>query len=1038
MTQNRKLTLNFDESENVNEINIVKKNVNVTKNNIHKDSVKVTENNIQKDSVKVTENNAKNEVVQIEKTIKIKVENKNINLYDAQFKSSFEKATYISYAKKSPGNFNISTDDINYNIVHNRDTEKFCFIDTRTPYFKFFFDIDFKGIKRKPDIVLLITQEICETICKIITDNVSHEINVDYIFCDKQQFDHNIPNKRKDLSGVHLYFPNIIINSNNAILIVDKLIDYLIHNNSHNLSETDIKSILDKSPYSLNRGLKMIYQIKDNTYYIINTEKSTYDVSDQYPNDNKTKMVYLELTSLKTTKTNINFKHTYKQYVTEEVRIRLRKNISNASDGKDIDASVLTKDVRLLITTNLDDEFILIDTENVAYREQEKLNIKEDIEAKPKLNRKEDTEAKPKINLKEAVKVEPKIDVKVYPKIPIIETPYIIEALRDIVKNRGQVITNITNLLTIIVDSLNKKVRYKYPHWFNLAVCLSKFGQFGEGLLDMFSRSSDKYDLQEIKTIVNKSWSSVTGYTFKSLLMWLKEDTDEILYLDIIKDHKKTINLILNTEEKQHIEFLKTKYNFGDTGIVDIYHKMFKDDIACISKHTYYIYNKNTKLWVSTDDEGVLTHFLDNMVHMMAPLVEHYNILATKSTDKKQQTIYKKLSSDLLSDKKFRTHTSAGPLIKTIYIRFLNVTFLDNCNNKHLLPVQDGMVINLQTGVARERCKEDYFIYEINGKWLGIKHDTTVIDAFIKDIMLDVPELIEYLQRFLGYSISGFTDQCKIAIFYGSGGNGKSLLLALLNYLLGEKYYKIGDQSLVVDEKRANDGSANPQLMTLKNSRIVAIEETKKGSKMNEVSIKCMTGGTKIAGRGLYENPSSFTPEFQVIVATNNKPEFNVDDGMTRRLLLIPFMAQFKDDRDRVVFDSSNRRHRKKIIGMLPTLINHIDEFLVWLVKGSVKFFNDGGFGPIPKAADEELFKYLKQNDTFNTFITDNYIKNPKKSVLNKYIFSKYKEECDPKILQKDFTTLMEDKGYIPKRFSLGIGYTGLGLKEDKFEDEDD
>lgn len=202
----------------------------------------------------------------------------------------------------------------------------------------------------------------------------------------------------------------------------------------------------------------------------------------------------------------------------------------------------------------------------------------------------------------------------------------------------------------------------------------------------------------------------------------------------------------------------------------------------------------------------------------------------------------------------------------------------------NLLGVQNG-VINLNTGEFRAASREDYVT-----KFTGVSYDPDAKcpnwNAFLKKIVTD-DELIKYLGRVVGYTLTGNTVEEVMFVLHGLGANGKSTFRETIFALLGD--YAVGaDASMLVTNKRA--GGATPDLARLNGRRLVTVNETQQNDLLNESRVKFITGHDVITARNLFKEFFDFTPTHKTFLTTNHKPIIRgTDEGIWRRIHLLPF-----------------------------------------------------------------------------------------------------------------------------------------------------
>jgi len=147
-------------------------------------------------------------------------------------------------------------------------------------------------------------------------------------------------------------------------------------------------------------------------------------------------------------------------------------------------------------------------------------------------------------------------------------------------------------------------------------------------------------------------------------------------------------------------------------------------------------------------------------------------------------------------------------------------------------------------------------------------------------------DLIAFLQRATGYSLTGETSEQCLFILHGSGANGKSTFVETIHALLGDYGQKTETKSFM---QRQSEGVRN-DLARLKGARFASAVEIGRGQKLDEALIEEATGGDRIAARFLFKELFEFQPQFKLFLACNHKPEIRgTDEGIWRRVKLVPF-----------------------------------------------------------------------------------------------------------------------------------------------------
>jgi phage/plasmid-associated DNA primase len=125
------------------------------------------------------------------------------------------------------------------------------------------------------------------------------------------------------------------------------------------------------------------------------------------------------------------------------------------------------------------------------------------------------------------------------------------------------------------------------------------------------------------------------------------------------------------------------------------------------------------------------------------------------------------------------------------------------------------------------------------------------------------------------------------------GNNSKSKLIMLLQNALGD-YCSDGKASMLTD-RPAKANEADPQLVEIDLSHIVVIHETEDELCFRAGIIKRLTGGDRLSGRNLYEpGQRAFNMFWNLYVVCNTvAPIPAVDEAVTNRLVIVPFIAEF-------------------------------------------------------------------------------------------------------------------------------------------------
>lgn len=321
-----------------------------------------------------------------------------------------------------------------------------------------------------------------------------------------------------------------------------------------------------------------------------------------------------------------------------------------------------------------------------------------------------------------------------------------------------------------------------------------------------------------------------------------------------------------------------------------------------------------------------------------------------------------------------------------------------------LLNVANGAV-ELQTGKLREHRRGDFVT-----KLVPIAYDVDARcdrwEAFLAQILGGNQALISFLQRAVGYSLTGLTTEQCLFFLYGSGSNGKSTFLELLRDVIGE-YATQADFTTFLEKK--GDGPRN-DIARLYGARAVTSSEVGEGKRLNESLVKSLTGGDVIAARYLYAETFEFAPAFKLWLAANHRPIIRgTDYAIWRRIRLVPFTVQIPDE--------------QQDKGLKNALRSELPGILAWAVAGCLLWQRDGLGAPLEVTAATD--RYRRESDTLGAFLEDCCELGEKFSEPASELFLAYKkwatEGDEFSLSQTRFGREMEERGFAAEKRSGGL-----------------
>jgi putative DNA primase/helicase len=274
--------------------------------------------------------------------------------------------------------------------------------------------------------------------------------------------------------------------------------------------------------------------------------------------------------------------------------------------------------------------------------------------------------------------------------------------------------------------------------------------------------------------------------------------------------------------------------------------------------------------------------------------------------------------------------------------------------------------------------------------------------------------LQSFLQRMIGYALTGSTREHALFFLYGTGANGKTVFLSTVSGLLSD-YAKTAPASSFT----ASTSEQHPtDLAGLRGARLVTAIETEDGARWPEAKIKSLTGGDKIAAKFMRCDFFEFVPEFKLVIAGNHKPGLrSVDEAIRGRLHLIPFTVT-------IPRDERNPRLVEKLRAEFAGILS-------WAIGGCLAWQREG-LNP-PEVVREATANYLADEDAFGCWLEDRCNIGAEYWTPGSVLFSDHKEwlerngERAPS--QKRFTQSVESRGFVQERTSAARGFRGIRLR---------
>ena len=444
----------------------------------------------------------------------------------------------------------------------------------------------------------------------------------------------------------------------------------------------------------------------------------------------------------------------------------------------------------------------------------------------------------------------------------------------------------------------------------------------------------------------------------------------------------ETVVAIAKSITRYQPESEDIEYKLTDVGNAERFAAMFKDQVKyCAIYKKWFIWNG--KRWEQDDTGKIITYAIEcvrNIIHDADLLPEG---------DKRKSLIQHSLKSESSGKLKALLEIASGMPAITVRSEDLD-------QNPWLLNCQNG-TIDLRTGKLKPHDPKDYITRICAAAY---KPDCAIPlwMQLMEKITGGDKEYIRYIQKALGYALTGDISEQAIFILYGTGSNGKSTMLNIFAALLNGYAQSTSSDTFM---QKKNE-SVNNDIARLKGARFVSAIEMEEGKRMAESLIKSMTGGDKLVTRFLYGEFFEYVPQFKVFLAVNHKPDIrDTTNSIWRRIKIMEFNNTFTEQ-------ERDKNFPTKIMA------KELPGILAWAVQGCLDWQQNGINAPdIVEAATRA---YKEEMDSFSHFFNECCVVREGARVSNKMLRAKYDEWCaengERGLTQRPFSRKLRERGY--------------------------
>jgi P4 family phage/plasmid primase-like protien len=328
-------------------------------------------------------------------------------------------------------------------------------------------------------------------------------------------------------------------------------------------------------------------------------------------------------------------------------------------------------------------------------------------------------------------------------------------------------------------------------------------------------------------------------------------------------------------------------------------------------------------------------------------------------------------------------------------------------------------VVELRTCRVRAAKPGDLVTKSLNVSRVGEANAAVRWQQFLAQVFQGNEALIDWLQRWCGYMLTGLTREQVMLFGFGHGSNGKSVAINTLLYVMGQYGMTVASETLA--ESKRGAGAASPDLAGLVGARLVVSAETDDGMVLAEGLVKSLVAGDAMSVRPLYRAPFDFTPQFKLLATGNHRPIIKgTDHGIWRRMRLVPFNRKFEgSEKDDQLGD--------KLRAEAP----HI---LAWMLEGCAEW-QAKTLRDVPDIVVEQTQQYRTEMDVIGQWIAERCVaraelKSPSGELYDSYkgwaLDNGFKPRTSPQ-----FGRHLDERGFDAaksgsKRYRLGLGLASV------------
>jgi P4 family phage/plasmid primase-like protien len=477
-------------------------------------------------------------------------------------------------------------------------------------------------------------------------------------------------------------------------------------------------------------------------------------------------------------------------------------------------------------------------------------------------------------------------------------------------------------------------------------------------------------------------------------------------------------------EDKILNGFVMESLNNTPYDIAKVLWHLYKNEYNCTENKIWYRFTSHRWMRDSVDLSETISNDLPKIYKTV--LKYYKNLLKNNNDETNNKNINFKIKKITELIKSLKRSCSKNNIIMEASRIFYanNKTFEQQLDSDiHLLGFNNG-VYDIKKHEFREGKPEDCITMTTGYDYISTHSEHKIeLDKFLEDIQPNETER-NYMITYFSLSLIGINTQEIFNVMTGVGRNGKSKFAELLNLTFGNYFETISASLLTKEQPSAN--APRPELLLLKNKRLVVASEPENNQKMNASFVKLLTGNDPVTARNLYDNDIiTFIPKFNLTLLCNDIPAFDKnDEAIWDRARCIEFPIKFTNN--------PQGKNQKQIDYKLKEkLVNWNQDFMLMLIDKYKEYEKNG------LKTTENVMKFTtktkEENDIFKQHLDDN-TKESDKHVHTSALYDDFKiwfvTNYPKKTIPSNKEYVKEIKKYVEVHLSVkSNGKSMIGVK---------